>query len=575
MKRGFMHILSTSFVRKLSLGSLICSTAFSANVQPTSATAETPKQTEEVAKATASLKTKIPSASERRPPRYIIEVEKSQSLKPISLQPVQPVPITLEAAPTGRVKIVNDDAFVPLFRPPLQALISVQEDLNPFSIDAAYAEHVGLPDVLNYAMAQNLSIENSYDGLKIQKFRYLSATSKFLPDLTSGYTFYGLHGSIPSSIFSNSSSSAGSTGAGFGGSSSASSTLPGHIQVLSAGFTYHAYQGGKILFSSLEQKHRLRASRAGLKGSVNDVLLDSCKRYYDLVLNEALLEIRSRAVEISTEQVRLNSVQERAGTATGLDVLQSQAQLASDQQNLVDQQSTRRQSAIKLATILNGSFAQDLSSSETSLKKRRIVPRNITVGRLLYLAIENRPELKQYEELRLAAKRAIGEAQAPLHPVVNLGGSVYGIDSANSSATSIFLLSLSVNWTLGALGTTDLANIAQAKWQARQSAVQAKEQFQNVFQQVRTAYVQSLAADRKIEAASAQIISAEEELRIAKKRMEAGIGLNIDVLNAQRDRTQAAINKSQAIVDFNTAQVQLLHDMGLISVDSVNNGMKI
>jgi outer membrane protein TolC len=111
------------------------------------------------------------------------------------------------------------------------------------------------------------------------------------------------------------------------------------------------------------------------------------------------------------------------------------------------------------------------------------------------------------------------------------------------------------------------------KLNGKRGNLQCKQK--NVFQQVRTAYVQSLAADRKIEAASAQIISAEEELRIAKKRMEAGIGLNIDVLNAQRDRTQAAINKSQAIVDFNTAQVQLLHDMGLISVDSVNNGMKI
>ncbi|MBH9758330.1 TolC family protein, partial [Clostridioides difficile] len=95
------------------------------------------------------------------------------------------------------------------------------------------------------------------------------------------------------------------------------------------------------------------------------------------------------------------------------------------------------------------------------------------------------------------------------------------------------------------------------------------------FEQVRTAYDQSLAADKRIEHASVQIAAAEEELRLAKKRMQAGIGLNIDVLNAQRDLTQASINKARAIVDFNDAQVQLVHDIGLISIASLSNGLKI
>ncbi len=92
----------------------------------------------------------------------------------------------------------------------------------------------------------------------------------------------------------------------------------------------------------LEQKHRLRAAHAALKGNINDVLLDTAKHYYNLVLNESFLSTRTRAVAISAEQVRMNSLQEKHGLATGLDVLQSQAQLASDEQNLVDQQQARR-----------------------------------------------------------------------------------------------------------------------------------------------------------------------------------------------------------------------------------------
>jgi outer membrane protein TolC len=563
-----MRIRTGKILTKLSLSYIAFSTIFNVADLPSFAVTEFPNQAEEVSKATANLKTKIPGPSDRKPQGFVLEMERSQALRPIGLDPVRPVELPGQSSSlSGRITIENDDAWVPLNRPPLQALISVQENLNPFSMDAAYSEHVSLSDALRCAISQNLAIDSSFAGYRSQKYAYLSATSKFLPDIHSGYSLIGLHGSLPGSILGGTTSSSGGTAGNI--------KLPSHVDLLSAGFTYHAYQGGKVLFGSLEQKHRLRASRAGLKGSLNDVLLDSTKRYYTLVLNEALLEIRSRAVEISTEQVRLNTVQERSGTATGLDVLQSQAQLASDQQNLVDQQSTRRQSALQLSAVVNSSLAQDLSSVESSLRKKRIVPRLAPLNRLLVVAIDNRPELKQYEELRLAAKREIVVAAAPLHPTIDLGGTVYGIGAAGSSTNSIYLLNFAVNWSLGALGTTDLANIQQARWQARQASVQAKQSFQDVVVQVRTAYDQSLAADKRVESASAQIIAAEEELRIAKKRMEAGIGLNLDVLNAQRDRTQASINKAQAIVDFNIAQAQLLHDVGLISLNTLVDGVKI
>jgi outer membrane protein TolC len=574
MKKETMSISSLAKTYRTLFSSQNCSrwllgAVFMAIASPAPAAVDSWNQSKAVTEATDRIKTHVPVDSDKKTPHYFQEIQQSQSLQPIGLQPVTPVESVQAAqALNGQIKRDDDQAFVPLNRPTLQALITVQENLNPFAMDAAYSERISLPEALNCALAHNLAIESDFAGYRSQKYEYLAATSKFLPDLKGGYSLIGLHGSLPGSILGSSSNSS-STG------SSSNINLPSHLQLLQAGFNHHVYQGGKILFGSLEQKHRLRASRAELKGSINDVLLESAKRYYNLVLNEALLEIRSQAVEISTEQLRLNVVQEKAGTATGLDVLQSQAQLASDEQNLVDQQSTRRQAAIQLAAALNSSFAQDLTAVDNNLRKKRLVPRRISLNQLLNLAIDNRPELKRYEELRLAAKRAILVAAAPLHPQIDLGGTVYGVGAAHSSTSSIYLLNFSVNWTLGGLGTTDLANIQQARWQARQADVQAKQCFQDVFVQVRTAYDQSLAADKRIESASAQIGAAEEELRIAQKRMQNGLGLNLDVLNAQRDRTQASINKAQAIVDFNIAQAQLCHDIGVISTTALTEGAPI
>lgn len=603
------------------------------------------------------LQTKLPSKDDKKPARYILELNATQTVRPLGDRPVQKVDETLERLapinlqsnqtdqPTqttpgvnsgaagsetkdrmdgnrrpgdgtsgtaidaegndllqlrgmgatglgansldasgnyGQIKRTDggvnldgtgedgDDTNVIIERPPITSLIPMKDNLNPFSLDAKYIEQIGLRDTLQAATGQNLDIEEGFSRTKISKYRLLATASEFLPTISSGYNLIGITGDIPTALFGGGSSSNSSAGG-----SSANAGLPSSIQLLNAGFTQNVYQGGRILFGTLEQKHRLRASRAQLRGNINDTLLEATRRYYDLLLSEALLSIRTRAVSISEEQVRINSAQEKAGAATGLDVLQSQAQLASDEQNLVDQQNARRQAAIQLSHVLNASFAQDLVSRQRHLRKRRLIDNNVPIDKLLTIAIDKRPELKQFEELRLAAKRAIVVAAAPLQPGVTFGGTVFGIAAGGGNFDKIFNLNLGVRWSLGGMGTTALANTQRARWEARQAAIQAKQTFLDIFDQVRSSYNNSLASDKRIDRATVQINAAEEELRIAKKRMEAGIGLNIDVLNAQRDLTQASINKSRAVIDFNVAQAQLLRDIGAISIDGILRGLKI
>lgn len=513
-----------------------------------------------------NLKTRIPYYDERKPPKYVIELHATQTERPIGSEPLQKVDVPLERIKSDAQEPIgkDEDTGVLLEEPALTSLIKLEDDLSPLALDAKYCERVGLRETVDAALGQNLDIESSYATMQSRKYALLSKASEFLPSLNSGYTLFGVKGSLPAGLLGG--------GAAAGGGSV---KLPGAINLLNTGFTYYGYQGGKVWFGTLEQRHRFRAAKAALKGNINDIMLSAARRHYELLLNEALLSIRTRAVSISQEQLRLNTVQEKAGAATGLDVLQSEAQLASDEQNLIDQQNARRQSAIQLAHVLNISFAQDLQSRERHLHKRRLIPQSAKIDQLLKVAIDHRPELKQYEELRLAAKRAIVVAAAPLQPNVSFAGSIFGISTGTKELTPIYTLNFGVKWNLGGLGTTDLANIQKARSDARQAAVQAKQQFLTVFEEVRSSYDDSLAADKRIDRASVQIRAAEEELRIAKKRMEAGIGLNIDVLNAQRDLTQASINKARAVVDFNVAQAQLLRDTGIITVDGLLTGTTI
>ncbi|MFX5009121.1 TolC family protein, partial [Acinetobacter baumannii] len=80
----------------------------------------------------------------------------------------------------------------------------------------------------------------------------------------------------------------------------------------------HVYQGGKVLFTALQNKHQLRAAGATFHANYSDTLLEVSKRYYQLVLTETLLQIRIRAANTSEEQVRVNTKRFEEGFGTNL-----------------------------------------------------------------------------------------------------------------------------------------------------------------------------------------------------------------------------------------------------------------
>jgi outer membrane protein TolC len=446
----------------------------------------------------------------------------------------------------------------------LKGLISIDRRLSPFGLDAAYSQQVGLRDVLRAALTGNLDIQDTHATTEIQKYGYRQSLAKFLPDTVSGYSLIGTHGDIKT------------PGGLLGGSGGVQTIkIDGPFTIANAGFRYRAYQGGSVLFGSIQNKHQLRAARKQLEGTVNDTLLAAARNYYNLLLKEALLQIRIKAVERSEEQVNQNTQLEANGLATYLDVLQARTQLARDRQDLLTQQSARRVAAIQLAHTLNISLGQDLIPAGRLVQKQRLISRDFLINELLAYAVDNRPELKQFEELRKAAKAQIPIAAAPLHPKVNLNGDVYGIGTKLNNLGALFVLNFGVNWTLGNLGLSDTANIQAARWQARQALIRANKQFVDVFEQVRSSYADTLIAEQKIEQANEQVASAQEELRLARLRLDAGLGTNLDVLTAQRDLTQAYIDQAEAVISFNLTQVELLRDIGLISVDTLTSGLSI
>jgi len=479
-----------------------------------------------------------------------------------------------EIAPVDDLSGGADPQRIQIIKPPLSALISIDKRVDPLRLDALSSTTMSLDDVVHTAVRNNLDIGISDYDARVSKAKMLSSMGKFLPDINLAYQWNYLKGKANVPF----------------GQSLEPLNFRNPFILTSAGFKYFGYRGGSVVFGALQNRNNLRATRHAKHATVSDTLQNAAKYYYDLLLQEAVLQIRVKAVETSESQLSLNKDLRQGGLATNLEVLQAETQLSQDRQNLIDQQVARREAAITLAEFLSNNQGIDIVPSDLLLQKIRVIADSADAVRLLQLAIDNRPELKQYEELRLAAKKQIVINAAKLQPSVALSGNVFGIGETlgrstelvpitlagaavgagglvprQRQITALYTIGVNVNWNFEGLGTVDLANTYAAKLTARQAILQQRQVLNRVTAQVRRSYLRSLQTDRKIDEAVAQVRSSNEELRLAQLRFQNGIGRNIDVLKAQQDYTSALIEKARALVNFNNAQVDLLRDTGMIS----------
>lgn len=157
---------------------------------------------------------------------------------------------------------------------------------------------------------------------------------------------------------------------------------------------------------------------------------------------------------------------------------------------------------------------------------------------------------------------------------VSSGSSLPLATSGSSSSTtpagrSLFLIGLDVQWNLSGFGVTNVGNVQSARATARKIQLEFNDELNKIYAQVRDTYLSSMSAESLIVETTDAVNSSAEQLRVAKDRLENGVGTNLDVINAQRDYTSALIDKANAIIQFNTAQAQLLHDIGRISAGTL------
>ena len=109
---------------------------------------------------------------------------------------------------------------------------------------------------------------------------------------------------------------------------------------------------------------------------------------------------------------------------------------------------------------------------------------------------------------------------------------------------------------------------------SKQAAEESRFNFARTRDQIRFEVEQSFfglrAAIQSIDTTAVEVLSSKESLRLSQLRVQAGVGVQREVVNNQRDLTQAELKYARAISDYNTNLAQLQRRTGLDALIACN-----
>jgi outer membrane protein TolC len=277
--------------------------------------------------------------------------------------------------------------------------------------------------------------------------------------------------------------------------------------------------------------------------------------YYDLQAADSSIIINQASVRDATRSLSDAQLQERAGVGTRFDILTAQVQLATANQNLTNAQAQQQTTRKNLAQILVVDNNTEFTAADAV---RELGTWKYSLEDSIILAFKNRPEAEQQLALRSISQQQQNIAAAANSAQVDLVGS-YGLGKSLTASTSVqdnYSVGLQLTWSFLDGGAT-AANTNIQKVNETIYENQFTTNRNQIRYQVEQAYFSLGSSQKNIATSTQALTQAEESLKLARLRFQAGVGTQTDVINAQTSLATARGNRVTAILNYNRALANL------------------
>ena len=329
------------------------------------------------------------------------------------------------------------------------------------------------------------------------------------------------------------------------------------------------YEGGKIIAAFHAANATRQQALAQYQTSVADTLLSVRLAYYDTLLAAQQITVHEASVNLLQKELEDQQNRFNAGTVPKFNELRAEVAVANERPNLIQAKNNYRIAKNNLSNLLGYNLPREiwedvpLNLSDTL----DTAPFEVNLPDAIQQALGKRSELLALRKTEELQQLNVVSAKSGYKPNLSVFA---GYGWYNAQFTPPITLDHDISgWNAGAQlqwnifdGLLTHGKVTQAKALYEKSKNDLTDQSRQIELEVRTAYSEFIEAKEVLDSQEKVQEEADEALREAKARADAGTGTQLDVLDSETALTQARTTQVQALHDYDTARAKLQRAIG-------------
>jgi outer membrane protein len=408
-------------------------------------------------------------------------------------------------------------------------------------------DQLDLKTAIQFAIENNFSIRQARERIRQQDGVVIEVSARSIPNVAA-------------------------TGAYQRNSTAISETFPQSDQAwtVSLTATQVLFAGGGVHSSIKSSKLAREAAILDLQSTINDALLGVRINFYNVLLDREKITVQEQNLGLLQQQLKDTTDRYNAGTVSAFEKLRAEVAVANARVPLITARNDYRLAIEALRQSLGFT-----TNKQDSLRKIPDLigtldysPTSFDLQAAFDAAHANRPDLQRLSKLADSSEQSVTTARANFYPNLALAGgweALKGPTSNFADSNDGFFLGLQSQWAIFD-GRATHGRVVQAKSVLEQSRLLFTEAQLTAEVEVRTAYSTFEEATELADASQKVVGQAEEAVRLATARYDAGTATQLDVLQSQVDLTTARTNQLQAYYQYNVAVASMRKAIGQADV---------
>ena len=333
-------------------------------------------------------------------------------------------------------------------------------------------------------------------------------------------------------------------------------SINGNIQV---------FNWGRLKNNVAATQFSAQAALTDIERAANDVALNVATYYLQVLASKEQITVSEVQIAQRKSQLEITGKQVAAGSLPELNLIQIEAQLATDSSTLISNKSTFQQNVLFLKALLNIDAALPFEVETPAVDKIPVETFSELQPESVYqLALGNQPQQKVNELKIKAAEKNVLVSKAALYPTIGGSyslGTTYNNKALDYTTGKIspyfsqlddnFRQSIGVGLSIPIFNNGQYRiNYEQSKLNLKNTVLQKDQANQTLKQNIYTAYTNAINAFEKLNAARKNVESAQKVYDFSFKRYEVGLLSTLELITNQNNLLTAKLQYVTSEYDY-------------------------